>query len=70
MSQLVTRPRIMKQTRVTNSLCLWFCSWVRESRLSGLLQARGVVLDHGGPGVLCRCAQHDWGLVSGHLQED
>lgn len=51
-------------------LCLWFCRWVRESRVPGLLQACGVFLDHGGPGILCRCAQYDWRLVPGHLQEN
>lgn len=29
-----------------------------------------MVLDPGGPGVLCRSAQYDRGLVPGHLQEN
>lgn len=44
--------------------------FVRESREPGLLQAGGVFLDHGGPGVLCCRAQYDWRLVPRHLQEN
>ena len=41
-----------------------------EPRVHGLLQAGGVVLDPGGPGLLRCGAQHDRRLVPGDLQED
>ena len=38
--------------------------------VQALVQAPGVVLDLGGPGIFCRCSQHDRGLAAGAVQKN
>lgn len=49
--------------------CDWYlssCRWVGHW-ISGLLQARCVVLDPRWAGLLCGCSEHDWRLATGDI---
>lgn len=54
----------------SSSMSFVLIRWKSEDWLPEMVQTPSLVLDSGGSGLLCCCAEYDWWLAKGPVQKD